>query len=211
MKSTPTRESCSTMMISKVYQEVVMAYMCEISPGRQVYIDAQGNNTIVTVMTGGPGQQQQASNSFQTGHWVSPPEMFEIPQGVAIKIRTTQGEHYIRIQGGSMTLGNDSGVAASQQMQMHQADAPSAPSMQPMKMGNMEMNNNPMEMRMGNMHMQMGHMRMGEPIQPSQPAQSAPSTPSSQSAQPTRKFCSQCGIPVEPSDRFCSSCGHRLV
>jgi zinc-ribbon domain len=204
------------MRIGKVYQEVVMAYMCEISPGRQVYIDTQGNNTIVTVMTGGPGQQQQASNSFQTGSWVSPPEMFEIPQGVTIRIRTTQGEHYIRIQGGSVTLGDDSGVAASQQMQMHQTDAPSITPMQPMqpmKMGNMEMDNNPMEMRMGDMHMrmghmQMGHMRMGKPIQPTQPAQSAPS---SQSAQPTRKFCSQCGVPVEPSDRFCSSCGHRLV
>jgi zinc-ribbon domain len=196
------------MMISKVYQEVVMAYMCEISPNQRVYIETEGNNTIVTMMTGGPGQQQQASNSFRTGSWVSPPEMFAMSQGVAIKIRTAQGEHYIRIQGGSMTLGNDSGIAASQQMQMHQTDSPSAPSMtpmqplQPMKMGNMEMNNNPMnpmEMRMGNMHMRMGHMRMGEPMQPAQ------------SAQPTRKFCSQCGVAVQPSDRFCSSCGHRLA
>jgi zinc-ribbon domain len=183
-----------------------MAYMCEISPNQRVYVENQGNSTIVTLMTGGPGQQQQASNSFQTGHWVAPPEMFTVSQGAAIKIATTQGEHYIRIQGGSMTLGNDSGVAASQQMQMYQADAPSAPSMapmqpmQPMKMGNMEIDNNPMEMRMGNMH-----LRMGEPIQTAQSAST------SQSAQPTRKFCSQCGVAVEPSDRFCSSCGHRLV
>jgi hypothetical protein len=186
-----------------------MAYMCEISPNQRVYVENQGNSTIVTLMTGGPGQQQQASNSFQTGRWVSPPEMFDVSQGVAILIATPQGEHYIRIQGSSMTLGNNSDVAASQQMQMHQADAPSAPSMtpmqpmqpmQPMKMGNMEINNNPMEMRMGNMH-----LRMGEPIQPAQ------STPPAQSAQPTRKFCSQCGVAVEPSDRFCSNCGHRLV
>jgi zinc-ribbon domain len=202
------------MMISNVYREVVMAYMCEISPNRQVYIDTQGNNTIVTLMTGGPGQQQQASNSFQTGDWVSPPEIFTVPLGAVIKLHTTQGEHYVQIQGGSMTLGSASSVAASQQMQMQQADTPAAPSMtpmqplkpmQPMKMGNMEINNNPMEMRMGNMHMQMGHMRMGEPIQ------SAQSASPSQSAQPTRKFCSQCGVSVEPSDRFCSSCGHRLV
>jgi zinc-ribbon domain len=204
------------MMISNVYREVVMAYMCEISPNQRVYVDSQGRNTIVTLMTGGPGHQQQASNSFQTGDWVSPPEIFTVPLGAVIKLHTTQGEHYVQIQGGSMTLGSASSVAASQQMQMHQADTPVAPSMtpmqplkpmQPMKMGNMEMNNSPMEMRMGNMHMRMGHMRMGEPIQPTQ---STRATPPEQSASPTRKFCSQCGVAVEASDRFCSSCGHRL-
>ena len=61
--------------------------------------------------------------------------------------------------------------------------------MEPMKMGNMEMNINPMEMRMGKMKMRMG---------------------SSNSTSNTKQFCSQCGASVQLDDRFCSSCGHRL-
>lgn len=204
-----------------------MAYMCEISPNQRVYLDCQGNNTVVTMMTGGLGQQQQASNAFPTGEWVTPPEMFAAPQGMVIKIKTAQGDYYIQLQGGSMNVVNASGIAGSEQVQMHQVELPSvtpmtpmppmqpimAPMtpMQPMTMGNMQMNNHPMEMRMGNMQ-----MRMGEPGQPPQSAQSAPPqetplTQPSQSVQATRKFCSQCGFALEASDRFCSGCGHRLV
>lgn len=193
-----------------------MAYMCEISPGQRVYLDSQGNSTVVTLMTGGSGQQQQASSSFQTGSWVSPPEIFAAPQGAVIKVNTVQGESYIQLQGSSITLSSASSVAPSQQMQVHQVNVPPAPTMTPMQpmqpimppmqpmqmqpmVGNRE-HNAPMEMRMGNMQMRMGEV--------GQPPQAAPVNPP---VQATRKFCSQCGVAVEVSDRFCSSCGHRLA
>jgi hypothetical protein len=181
-----------------------MAYLCEISPNQRVYLDNLGNQTVVTLMTGRVGQQQQASNSFLTGVWVSPPELFAAPQGAMIIVNTAQGEYTIQLQGGSMNIVSASGIATSQQqMQMEQVEPSSVPPMQPMQpmqpmtMGNMQMNTNPMEMRMGNMQMRM--------IESSQPP------PVSQPVQITRKFCSQCGFAFEPGDRFCSSCGHRLV
>ena len=177
-----------------------MAYVCELGTGQKVYLDNQGTQTIVTTFSSSLGQQQQASNGFQTGSWISPPEMFRTPNGVIIRINTAQGEHYIQVQGGSMSvIGGSPSLGSFQQMQVQEvASTPpsSMPSMepmkpmepmQPMKMGNMQMSSNPMEMRMGNMEMKMGSPTGG-----------------------TRRFCSQCGAPINPSDRFCSSCGHSL-
>jgi rRNA maturation endonuclease Nob1 len=48
----------------------------------------------------------------------------------------------------------------------------------------------PMEMRMGGMHMSMG---------------SAEKEPRA-----AKRFCTQCGQPVQNEDRFCASCGHSL-
>jgi NADH pyrophosphatase NudC (nudix superfamily) len=117
-----------------------------------------------------------------------------MPNGIAIKISTAQGESWIQIQGNSISVmsGNPS-VGSSQQIQVQQTShapgfsmQPMQP-MQPMKMGDMTMNLNPMEMKMGNMEMRMS------------------STPSGK-----RRFCSQCGASVKESDRFCSSCGNAL-
>lgn len=186
-----------------------MAYVCELGTGQRVYLDNQGTQTVVTTSSSSAGQQQQASSSFTTGSWTSPPELFQTPTGVVLKIKTAQGEHYIQVQGGSMSvMGAMPTIGSSQPMQVQQIanmPASSMPPMQPMepikpmepmkpmKMGNMEMNMNPMEMRMGNME-----MRMGESMSFSTPDQN------------TKRFCPQCGDAVSLSDRFCASCGNRL-
>jgi zinc-ribbon domain len=174
-----------------------MAYACELGTGQRIYLDNQGMQTMVTAMSGGPGQQQQSSTGFQTGSWIAPPEMFQIAGGAVLKVTTAQGEHFIYIQGNSMqVMGGVPSLSGSQQMQVQQvsrvppSSMPPMEPMKPMNMGGMQMN--PMEMRMGDMEMRMG-------------SASAPNTPS------TRRFCSQCGTAIEAEDRFCSSCGHRLV
>ncbi|HAG79661.1 MAG TPA: zinc ribbon domain-containing protein [Cyanobacteria bacterium UBA12227] len=189
-----------------------MAYVCELGTGQRVYLDNQGTQTVVTTVSGSLGQQQQASNSFQTGSWTSPPQLFQTSNGVILKIETAQGEHFIQVQGGSMSvMSGTPSLGSSQQMQMQQVATTPATTMppmepmqpmkpmepmqpmQPMKMGDMEMNLNPMEMRMGNME-----MRMGAPMSIATPAEN------------TKRFCSQCGASINVGDRFCSSCGHRL-
>ncbi len=178
-----------------------MAYACDLGTGQRIYLDNQGMQTIITAMSGGPGQQQQSSTGFQTGSWIAPPEIFQTAGGAVLKVTTAQGEHFIYIQGTSMqVMGGAPSLSGSQQMQVQQVSSVPSSSMSPMEpmkpmsMGGMQMN--PMEMRMGDME-----MRMGSPTAPS-------STPNTASP---RRFCSQCGTAVEPEDRFCSSCGHRLV
>ncbi|MBF2019358.1 MAG: zinc-ribbon domain-containing protein [Hydrococcus sp. C42_A2020_068] len=184
-----------------------MAYVFELGTGQRVYLEDRGMQTVVTVSSGGPGQQQQSSSSIQTGKWTSPPELLQTPNGAVIKITTARGEHHIQIQGNSIGVTSRSSGGGDRWMQGQQVSSTSVsssfsmPSMQPMKpmepmnpmepmkMGDMEMSANPMQMRMGNMEMRMG---------------------SATQTQVNRRFCSQCGAPVEPSDRFCSSCGHQL-
>jgi len=192
-----------------------MAYVCELGTGQRVYLDNQGTQTIVTTYSGSLGQQQQATSSFPTGSWTSPPELFQTPSGVVLKIRTVHGENYIQIQGSSMSvIGGVPSVSASQQMDVQQVTSTPTSSMppmtpmepmkpmgpmkpmepmKPMKMGDMEIKSNPMEMRMGNME-----MRMGSPMS------------FSTSAQSDQRFCSQCGNSVQVGDRFCANCGNRL-
>ncbi|MEM1252320.1 MAG: zinc-ribbon domain-containing protein [Cyanobacteria bacterium P01_H01_bin.21] len=164
-----------------------MAYVCEFSPGHQVYLDNQGDQTIITSTVATPGQQQQASNSITTGPWTAPPKAYQNLGGAIFTLFTAQGEIHISIQGTSVSM--TSAPAGSQQLSMQQTSTavPPMPPMQPMTMGNMQMTMQPMEMRVGNMELKM-------------------ETQSST----TRQFCSQCGKKVAPEDRFCSSCGHAL-
>jgi hypothetical protein len=202
-----------------------MAYVCELGSGQRIYLDNQGGQTIVLIASSAPGQQQQASNSLNTGLWTSPPIAYQTPNGVVFKIVTAQGEHYIQCQGSSMGVVSSAAFAGSgsQQMQIQQvAGMPSSsmPSMQPMPpmqpmpsmqlMKPMEpmqpmppmqpMSMGDMQMNMNPMQMRMGNMemQMGKPVTP---ATAAPGT---------HRFCSQCGAAVELGDRFCASCGHRL-
>ena len=174
-----------------------MAYGCELGNGQYLFLDQSGTQTLVTLSSNSLGQQQQATQSIQTGSWTADPEVFRTTDIWVVKLQTAQGEHFAQIQGNNIgVLSSVPALSSAQKMQIQSIDRPSAmPPMQPMKpvqMGNMQMSLKPMEMKMGNMSMQ-----MDSPIAPSSP----PST---------RQFCSQCGVAVQSSDRFCSSCGHQL-
>lgn len=184
-----------------------MAYKFDLGTGQQVYLDNQGQQTIVTTTSSSPGQLQQASSSFETGTWTAPPQAFLAFGGVVLKLQTAQGERLIQIQGSTMSV--VSGAAPvdtaeslpSQQVESPKVMSPMQPMksmepMQPMTMGNMSMNSQPMEMQMGNME-----MRMGAPINASTASSAGPAT---------QHFCTQCGTAVKLNDRFCSNCGTRL-
>jgi len=188
-----------------------MAYACELGTGRTLYLDNANGQTIVSIASTAPGQQQQATSRFQTGAWTATPEVYLTRDGGVIKLQAEQGSHYIRVHGNSIGVSEALSLDALTQMQTQQVSGmpvansmPSMPPMQsmepmppmasmpPMTMGDMQMNMNPMEMRMGDMEMRMGAAQTTE-------------TATSQ------RFCSQCGSATQPSDRFCTHCGHRLA
>jgi hypothetical protein len=173
-----------------------MAYVCELGTGQSVYLENQGAQTVVTLISSGPGQQQQASSSFTTGVWSSPPQVFQTPYGLVLKVISEQGERSLQIQGTSVSvLGEMPSVTDSQQLTVQEVTrvsvSPLKP-MEPMKMEPMK----PMNLKMGDMQMNMNpmSMRMG----------------SGSSEENPKSFCSQCGTSVKPEDRFCSNCGHQL-
>ncbi len=177
-----------------------MPYRCDLNTGQQIYLDNQGEKTLITVSSSSPGQQQQSSSSLQTGQWTEVPQVAQMNGGAVIRCISAQGTFTIQVQGSQ--IGQASGSvnwSAAQNIAVHPIDhmpgqsmshmEPMQP-MQPMRMGDMEMSTNPMEMRMGNMAMSMGN------------------TP--EQTQPTKRFCTRCGAQVKSEDRFCGSCGNRL-
>ena len=175
-----------------------MPYQCDLGSGQTIYLDNPGSITLVTLASGGPGQQQQSTTQVQTGTWVEMPQVVQGGAGLLIRCITDQGTFVWQIQGTQMGA-----VAAAQWPQdpvhplpLHAVSstpmspmAPMAP-MAPLKMGDMEMSANPMTMRMGNMQLSMDK------------ATSAPPA--------SAKFCTQCGAAIAQGDRFCGSCGHPL-
>jgi zinc-ribbon domain len=196
-----------------------MAYVCELGAGRKLFLDNDNGQTTVTISSITPGQQQQASSSFQTGVWKTIPEVYLTADGAVVKLQAAHGVHYIRVQGNSIGVSEALSLDHLYQMQMQQVAAKQGATMQPMQpmepmqpmkpmeplggslsaepkpslvLDDMQMTMNPMQMRMGNMEMKLGN------------------PPTIGTMPITRRFCSQCGARVKPDDRFCSSCGHGL-
>lgn len=179
-----------------------MAYQATLNGTQHMTISNQGKQTQITLITSSPGQQQSQSNSFSTGIWVKPPQLFQTTQGFVLQINGEQDQYFISIQGN--TIQGSNGVPSLQNaspVKLNQVDdvqrqtpidfepmQPMQP-MQPMKMGNMSMDINSMSMQMGNMSLNLDN--------------NSPATTS-------KTFCSQCGTEARKGDRFCRSCGHDL-
>ena len=176
-----------------------MAYQATLNGTQQVTITNRGKQTQITLIASSLGQQQSQSNSFTTGTWVKPPQLFRTSQGFILQINGEQGQYFILIQSngiqtinGVPTLQNSSSVklekVADTPGQTPIDFEPMQP-MQPMRMGNMSMDINSMSMQMGNMSLNLGNQSK---------------------TKVSKIFCSQCGVEAKSGDRFCRSCGHDL-
>ena len=172
-----------------------MAYTVNLGGNQQLTIINQGTQTVITLLSTNPGQQQSQSTSFTTGNWHQPPQLYEIGTGFILQINGDREQVFVSLQGNSIkaiaspALDRAVPVSLENIPNSTVASNPGFEPMQPLKMGNMSMNMNPMSMQMGNMSLTMGE------------GKTSPST---------KRFCSQCGQEAKTSDRFCSSCGHQL-
>lgn len=176
-----------------------MAYTANLGVNQQLTMSNQGSQTVLSLVTSSPGQQQSQTSSFTTGSWRSQPQTFQIGTGFIIQIESQNGTQYIAIQGNSLSMTATPVLDNAIPVQMHETPdpqqgsgfkpMPSMSPMQPMKMGNMSMDLNSMSMQMGNMSLQMNN---------------------SQASTATKRFCSQCGKQTAVNARFCSSCGHQI-
>lgn len=182
-----------------------MAYISDLGSGRSLYIDHQGNQSVLTLSSTSMGQQQSQSFNITTGNWTAPPTLFQTSTGLVLRVESAQGQTFIAIQAGQLqVLTTPPSLVDAEVLSLQRTGAtpmqPMQP-MQPIRMGDMEMQINPMQMRMGNMELKMGD---------------------SKPAQPTtdKRFCPQCGEAVKKGDylergtashRFCSHCGHALT
>ena len=179
-----------------------MAYTVNLNGNQQLMIVNQGTQTLINLFSSSSGQQQSQGNSFTTGTWLTPPQLYKTASGLILYINGERAQQYVLIQANSLNAIANPGLNNAVQVKLENIPDPTASfkemefepmqpmqPMKPMQMGNMSMSMNPMSMRMGNMSMNMG--------------EKAKSTA-------TKNFCAQCGAKVKQSDRFCSSCGNKL-
>jgi NADH pyrophosphatase NudC (nudix superfamily) len=164
-----------------------MMYNWTLETGQQISVDNQGAQTVVTISNNSAGQQQRTINSFNTGIWIVPPELSIDPTGATLKITTPTGSALIQVRGNSIQMQSAHSGEHQSSTSTSSTFTTGMPPMQPMQMGNMQMNMQPMVMKMGDME-----LNMNATVSKS-------------------KFCSQCGTPVKPTDKFCASCGHKLA
>lgn len=178
-----------------------MAYTANLTVNQQLTIINQGIQTVLSLISHSPRQQQSQTTSFTTGSWQTPPQLYQTGSGFVLQVNSQHhGTHYLLIQANSIsTIAHPSLDRATPVDLRDIPDPPvnnqnlnfeTMPPMQPIKMGNMSMDLNSMSMQMGNMSMNLG---------------SRQTTTSAQ-----RRFCSQCGQETPINARFCGSCGHKL-
>ncbi len=176
-----------------------MAYTVNLNNSQQLTVINQGTQTLITLVSSNPGQQQSQSNSFTTGNWTTPPQLYKTGTGFILHLNGDRGKHFVLIQANSISTIATPALDNAVKVNLEDIpDATSSPNnmdfepmqpMQPMKMGKMSMDINQMSMQMGDMSMTMGGVK---------------------TSTSTKHFCSQCGQEAKTSDRFCSSCGHKL-
>ena len=174
-----------------------MAYSANLGSHQQIMIANQGKQTLITLLSSTPGQQQSQSSGFTTGNWSKPPHLYQTESGFILEINSDTKQHFVLIQANSIStiaapfLKNAIPVNLQPipDSNENKLDFELMQPMQPMKMGNMSMSMNPMSMKMGNMSMSMDENK---------------------TSQPTKRFCTQCGQEAKIGDRFCASCGNRL-
>jgi hypothetical protein len=177
-----------------------MSYTANLNDYQSLAIANQDVQTILTLRSNSPQQQQSQSSSFTTGVWQTPPRLYRLGTSFILQLTGDRGLSYILIQVHSISTIATPVLDDAVEVKLHQVDdsendnrvefEPMQP-MQPMKLGNMSMDINSMSMQMGNMSLNMGNVR-------------------STNSTSTKLFCSQCGQKAKASDRFCSSCGHKL-
>ena len=169
-----------------------MQYMCEFEKGRELSVEEDGDQTLVSISSRDPGQQQSQGTGFTIGRWSSPPEAYRTGKAVIIQLHTTEGDKFLGMEGGrARRLDDQPELSTAERVELTKSSSGSSSRIERMKpmepmrgMRPME----PMKMEMGSMKMSMG---FGEDS-------------------PKGRFCTQCGAALREQDHFCGRCGAKV-
>jgi zinc-ribbon domain len=170
-----------------------MAYTYDLENGQRLIVENHGDNTLVELSSGGEGQQQSQATGFETGKWSKAPTLFRVKRGLVLRVETKSGSQFIAVRGNQIqTMRGEPDLENAEKLKLRESDETIAMEpMRPMESMKPMRAMRPMEMRMGNMHMRMGGVEE-EPVS-------------------EKRFCINCGKPVQKDDRFCGHCGKKLA
>jgi hypothetical protein len=181
-----------------------MGYAYELENSQQLVVENDSEGTLVSLSSGGEGQQQSQATGFDTGKWSKAPTLFRLKKDLILRVETKEETWYLRVRGNEIRrMTSEPDLENAEKLRLDKSDTPvRMKPMEPMKpMGSMKPMQpmepmkpfkpmRPMEMQMGEMRMSMGG---GEPKKKS-----------------AQRFCTECGNPVREGDRYCGGCGKPL-
>ena len=65
-----------------------MTYTVNLNRNQQLMIVNQGTQTLITLISSSPGQQQSQSSSVNTGNWTTPPQLYKIASGFILQLNS---------------------------------------------------------------------------------------------------------------------------
>ena len=81
-----------------------MNFECEMAERQHLEISSEGGQTFVHFSNRDPGQQQSQGHGFTTGPWSKDPTAFRQGHSVVIRLETSQGARFLRVEGRQTTL-----------------------------------------------------------------------------------------------------------
>jgi hypothetical protein len=81
-----------------------MAYFGELDTGLRIYLDNRHHETTIATFSAGAAQMELFHQDLHLGRWNAPPEIWQTPTGVVVKVETSQGQHYISLAGKQVGL-----------------------------------------------------------------------------------------------------------
>ena len=112
-----------------------MNYLYDLENGGRVELRNEGNQTFVSVGSGGPGQQQSQGSGFTTGAWSKEPSLFRLKDELILEINTQDGSRFLSVEGSrirSLDSQPDLGNAKSLPLKKSSSE-PAMKPMEPMK------------------------------------------------------------------------------
>jgi hypothetical protein len=74
-----------------------MNYYYDLENGRRIELRNEGNQTIVSLGSRGPGQQQSQGRGFTTGGWSKEPSLYGLQDELILEIHTNDESRFLRV------------------------------------------------------------------------------------------------------------------
>ncbi len=75
-----------------------MIYVWELEKDKQLYVENQGTQTVITIITSRSGERQAQRRTFETGVWRVPPLLLRTATDPVLQMESARGHIFMRIQ-----------------------------------------------------------------------------------------------------------------
>lgn len=111
-----------------------MNYICELGHGRTLWLEHDGEQTLVGFASGDEGQRQSQARGCHTGEATGAPEVFRLNEALVIRVKTKDGDKGIHVVGSRIeVLDKMPDLAYAEKLDVKESSEAGFPKMKPME------------------------------------------------------------------------------